>query len=258
MPAMSEWDADDAQLELRLRIWAIPVALLVAFGLVATGPGHFLLRVFFSMWVHELGHAATAWLCGYLAFPGPWLTPVAARQSLVFEVLVLAALAFGAFRAAQNDHPALARALAFLAALQLGCAAFLSEPRARQLIYFMGDGGALVLGTLLMLTVYAREGSALHRGWLRWGFLAIGAAAFADVFSLWWGARRNYDLIPFGMNEGAGLSDPSVLSDQYGWSADLLVHRYLLLGCACLALLACGWTLGFLRARRAASAAAPC
>ena len=253
---MSEWDADDAQLELRLRTWAVPAALLAAFVLVSTGPGRALLRIFCSMWVHELGHAATAWLCGYLAFPGPWLTPVAAQQSLVFEVLVLAALAGGGLWAARNEQPGLARALALVAALQLCCAGLLGEARARQLIYFMGDGGALVLGTLLMLTVYARAGSALHRGWLRWGFLAIGAAAFADVFSLWWGARKDYDLIPFGMNEGAGLSDPSVLSDQYGWSADLLVHRYLLLGCACLAALALAWTLGFLRARRAAAAAA--
>ena len=207
------------------------------------------------MWVHEVGHATAAWLCGYLAFPGPWLTPVASEQSLVLELLILAALAGGVFWAVRNDRPSLARALVFVAALQLGCAALLSEPSARQLIVFMGDGGCLVFGALLMLTVYAPEGSALQRGWLRWGFLAIGAAAFADVFSLWWSARRNYDLIPFGMNEGAGLSDPSVLSDQYGWSADQLVHRYLLLGCACLAVLLSAWALGLVRARRAAAAA---
>ena len=253
---MSEWDEGDARLELRLRTWAIPAALVLAFVLVSTGPGHFLLRIFFNMWVHEVGHATAAWLCGYLAFPGPWLTPVASKQSLFFELLVLAALAGGVRWSIRNDRPALARALVFVAALQLGCAALLSEPRARQLIIFMGDGGCLVFGTFLMLTVYAREGSALQRGWLRWGFLAIGAAAFADVFSLWWSARRNYDLIPFGMNEGAGLSDPSVLSDQYGWSADQLVHRYVLVGCLCLGVLALTWALQLLRARRAVSVAA--
>ena len=92
---MSEWDEGDARLELRLRTWAIPAALVLAFVLVSTGPGHFLLRIFFSMWVHEVGHATAAWLCGYLAFPGPWLTPVASKQSLFFELLVLAALAGG-------------------------------------------------------------------------------------------------------------------------------------------------------------------
>jgi hypothetical protein len=51
------------------------------------------------------------------------------------------------------------------------------------------------------------------------------------------------------MNEGMGPSDPSVLSDQYGWSASLLVHRYVALGCVCLVALACLYTEGLRRAR---------
>jgi len=55
------------------------------------------------------------------------------------------------------------------------------------------------------------------------------------------------------MNEGVGLSDPSVLSDQYGWSASLLVHRYLALGCVCLLALACIYILGLAPCRADAS-----
>ncbi len=245
---MTEWDEADDQLEARLRLWAIPVALLVALLLVWTGPGHFLLRTFLSMWVHELGHASTAWMCGFLAFPGPWLTPTASERSPLFILFVFAALAAGAFWARRNDRDALFRVLVALAALQLACSLILSAPGARQLIYFMGDGGCLVLGTLLMLSVYAPTESAIHKGWLRWGFLAIGAAAFVDAFEQWWSARRDPDRIPFGMNEGAGLSDPSVLSDQFGWSADQIVHRYVILGCICLALLAAAWVAGRKRA----------
>ena len=72
----------------------------------------------------------------------------------------------------------------------------------------------------------------------------------SKVFELWWAARTDSDRIPFGMNEGAGLSDPSVLSEQFGWSATQLVHRYLALGVVCLAVLACAYLLG-LRQRRA-------
>ena len=244
---MSEWDVADDELEVRLRTWAIPAALAVCWLLVLTGPGHFLLRTFFSMWVHELGHAVAAWLCGYLAFPGPWLTPVAAERSLIFELLLLGALGYGAVWSSRTERPGLARAFVGLAAVQLFCAAFLGEARARQFFIFMGDGGALVIGTLLMLTVYAPRESALHKGWLRWGFLVIGAASFADVFEQWWASRTNSDRIPFGMNEGAGLSDPSVLSDQYGWSAEQLVHRYVVLGCLCLVVLAAAWFYGWRR-----------
>src|SRR4051794_36875891 len=77
--AVEVWpgEASDETLELRLRIFAIPVALLVASLFIWSGLGHFFVRTFASMWVHETGHAVAAWLCGYLAFPGPWFTPVA-------------------------------------------------------------------------------------------------------------------------------------------------------------------------------------
>ena len=94
---MSEWAAAEADLETRLRKYGIPVALAVAYLFVKVGVGHFLLRTFLSMWVHELGHATTAWMCGYLAFPGPWLTPTANDRSPMLALLLFAALAGGAF-----------------------------------------------------------------------------------------------------------------------------------------------------------------
>lgn len=246
-----EWEATEAQLEGRLRTWAIPVALLVAFLLVSTGPGHFLARVFLSMWVHEIGHATAAWLCGFPAFPGPWLTPMAQSRSGAFGFLVFAAIAAGTYRAWRTERRRLALALAGLLVIQLFCTLALSVPRAKQLIVFMGDGGCLVLGSLLMLTVYAPEESALKRGWLRWGFLVIGAAAFADAFAQWWASRKDFDRIPFGMNEGAGLSDPSVLSETYRWSTDRIVGSYVTLGCVCLAVIAAAYAWGLLRRRDA-------
>jgi hypothetical protein len=121
---------------------------------------------------------------------------------------------------------------------------------ARQLIVFSGDGGCLVLGSLLMAAVYAPRGGAIQRGWLRWGFLAIGSAAFADAFAQWWSARHDEDAIPFGRNEGVGLSDPSVLSETFGWSTNAIVHRYVVLGCVCLAALAVVYAIGLAQARR--------
>lgn len=245
----SEWEVEESELEARLRRFGIPVALLVALLLVKTSVGHLLLRTFLSMWVHELGHATTAWLCGFPAFPGPWLTPTAQDRSAPFALLLLAAVGGAAVWAFRSERRGLGKALAAVAALQLFCTLLLPAESAQQLIYFMGDGGMLVLGTLLMLTLYAPEGSALKRDWLRWGFLVIGAAAFTDAFEQWWAARTDPDRIPFGMNEGAGLSDPSMLSDRFGWSAAQLVHRYLALGSVCLAVLAAAYVLG-LRKRR--------
>jgi UDP-N-acetylmuramyl pentapeptide phosphotransferase/UDP-N-acetylglucosamine-1-phosphate transferase len=203
------------------------------------------------MWVHELGHATAAWLCAFPAFPGPWLTPMAESRSGAFGFLVFLAIASGAFWAWRTERRRSCIALGALLPVQLFCALALSEARAKQLIVFMGDGGCMILGTLLMLSVYAPEESALKRGWLRWGFLVIGAAAFADAFAQWWASRTDFDRIPFGMNEGAGLSDPSVLSQTYFWSTDQIVHRYVALGCVCLAVLVVSYALALLRQRKA-------
>src|SRR4029079_17709652 len=67
-------ERNDLERELRVRVVALPGALLSAWMAMKAARG--LVRMF-SMWVHESGHAATAWLCGYSAWPGAWITPVA-------------------------------------------------------------------------------------------------------------------------------------------------------------------------------------
>jgi len=73
--------------------------------------------------------------------------------------------------------------------VQFLCAFLLSRHACDSFILWSGDGGCMLLGTLLMLSFYARASSSLRKGWLRWGFLVIGAAAFADAFATWWAAR---------------------------------------------------------------------
>ena len=110
----TEWELAETQLESRLRTWAIPAALAGAFLIVSTGPGHFLARIFLTMWVHELGHATAAWLCGFPAFPGPWLTPMAESRSGPFGFLVFLAIASGAFWAWRTERRRLCVALGAL------------------------------------------------------------------------------------------------------------------------------------------------
>jgi hypothetical protein len=106
-------------------------------------------------------------------------------------------------------------------------------------IVFSGDGGALVLGTLLLLgAMLLPDESRLSRGALRWGYLVIGAGAFMDVFVSWVKSWRDVAELPFGRNEGSGLSDASRLVDISGWSEQGLVRSYLGLGFSCLAVMA--------------------
>src|SRR5205823_2800756 len=118
--------------------------------------------------------------------------------------------------------------------------------QAEALFTFGGDGGSLVLGTLLMTSVYIRRDSAICEQGLRWGFLGIGAIAFIDAWTSWTGSEAD---IPFGVQEGT-LSDPSKLVETYGWTIQLMIQRYIRLAEICLVALAIVYVFGIIRILR--------
>ena len=216
----------DARAELKYRILALPLALLLA-RLVA-GTGLRMASGMLAMVLHESGHAITAWLTGRWAVPMLWVTPHGEERSWLIVLLVTAAIGFAGFVAWKMERPGWLFAAAALLVLQLIA---LSLP-AGALIVFFGDGGAMVLATLLMATFYAPRESRLYKSWgLRWGLLAIGALSFMHVFLMWTGPIEN---LPFGEIEGVNLSDPSLLTEMYGWTALQMVDRYVRLGKLCL------------------------
>jgi len=238
----------EAKEELRCRLLAFPLALLTAGLLVKVSGG--LVRIFLSMWVHETGHAATAWLCGFGAFPGPWFTPVSNTRMPQVTVAVTAAFCFGIFHSWRAGRTALVIGGVAALVIQLICTT-LPVDEANALVIFGGDAGCLVLGSFLMATFYAPRDNALYRGALRWGFLGIGAAAFMDASLAWWGARSDPGIIPFGENGVGCLSDPSRLTEECGWTMQTMVDRYNWLGVVCLVFLAALYMAGIVQARSA-------
>ena len=238
---------DDDRLEWKLRAAAIPGALLVALAFHAWPTGHMLQRTFLSMIVHEFGHATTSWWCGFNALPGLWKTLIPETRGLVW--LAVAAFEVGlVVYGWKRARLAIALVGIALAIVQfVGTRASIDDAQAW--ITFGGDGGAMVLGTLLMASFFVPK---LREHGLRWGLLAIGAAAFVDTFATWWSARTDPDVIPFGEIEGVGLSDPSKLQEVFGWSTNQLVHRYVSVGVGCMVALAAvyAWAVWAARAAR--------
>lgn len=232
--------------ELWFRVLAVPLALVVAALFSRSQLGHALQRMFFGMPLHELGHALTALALGIPAFPLPWFTPMAESRSPILTGLLLGgatSLVVLGRRAGRRSWTVGGAVLGTVVALGL----LLGAGTGRALVAFAGDAGAMVLGTLAMCTVFSGESSRFRQGAVRWGLLVIGAAAFSDVASTWWAARRDPGEIPLGQIEGSGLSDASVLVETYGWTERALVGRYLTVAAVCLAALAAVWTLRALR-----------
>jgi hypothetical protein len=221
---------DDAVTELKYRVLGLPLALLVARLVAGTG-----LRIaagMLAMVLHESGHAITAWLTGTWAVPMLWVTMHGEERSWSIVLCVTAAIVFGGFVAWKMERWGWVCAAGALLLLQI---TILSAQHDGALIVFGGDGGAMVLATILMATFYAPRESALYQNWgLRWGLLAIGALAFMHVYRLWSGPFEN---IPFGEIEGVNLSDPSLLTEMYGWNVAQLIDRYLLLAKVCFVVL---------------------
>jgi len=238
----AEPEADESLDELRLRVFAVPAALLIAALFSRSQFGHALQRLFFGMPLHELGHALTALALGVPAFPLPWRTPMADGRSPVLLGLLLGGAAMLIYLGRRAERRSwVVGGAAVLGLVLLG--QLVPQPTARMLITFMGDGGALILGTLLTATVFTEASSPFRQGALRWGLLVIGAAAFSDVASTWLAARRDPATIPLGELEGVGLSDASRLVETHGWSETTLVSRYLWVAGLCLVALAVLWVL---------------
>lgn len=246
-PVVWTGDAEDAALERRLRQWAIPVALAGSWLFVQTGAGRFLATIFSGMWLHELGHASVAWLCSVYALPGPWRTMVGDSRSFVVGVCVLAAVTWLAAWLWTHHRRGWLWVPAVLVIAQLVGTFGLKLTAVQKWMTFGGDAGAMVFGALLMVTFYARRSSQLRHGWLRWGFLVLGALGFMETADVWWTATHDRDVIPFGEIEGVGTSDPVRLTDDFGWSVGGMVRAYVTVSVLALALVAAFYVRGWFR-----------
>lgn len=248
-PTLSENPGlSDDLLEARIRRYAFPAVLGAVVVLHALGPLAFVMKLIAAMWFHEAGHALAAWFTGHVAVPLPWVTHIGER-GVVTTLVLTGGLGWWAHRSWRAERP-LAASLATAGAVLALLGRALPDARAKVLITFAGDAGGMLLGAMAMLAIYARPGSRLHHGMVRWGVLALGAMAYVELLSTWLAARRDPEAIPFGRQEYAGPSDASVLVDAMGWSERQLVNRYLAVGAAAALGLVAAWGLEQYRERR--------
>lgn len=246
----AEWkEVEDAELEWKFCVGAIPIALLLAMLIHAVPFGAALQRIFFTMPVHEFGHAVTAWFCGFTAIPTLWKTLIPDTRGFIAPVLLLGGLGYAAYRARAAQKVGVISLCVALILLQAIGTLVIKADTARMLIAFGGDATGMVLATLLMGSFFFGKRTKLYKGSLRWGFVVIGAAAFVDIYATWWAARKDEGAVPYGTTGGMA-SDAMTLVDVHGWTIQALVNRYVVVGLCCLAALAAVYAWGVLKAKR--------
>ena len=247
-----EEKVEDPSLEWKLCAGAVPAMFLLAIAFHSFALGHFAQRTFLTMPVHELGHALAAWFSGFAAMPTLWHTNVAEERGFGTPVVLLGLLGYLTFRAWQAEKHLLVVLCGSLIVVQAVCTLGIKAKTAEMLIVFGGDGVGMMLAAALMASFFFGRGTQLYKGGLRWGFLAIGAAAWVDMFATWVAARRDSGKIPFGEQEGGAQSDATRLVDDFGWTADEMVRRFLVVGAVSLIVFLAVWAWGVWRAWREA------
>ena len=239
---------EDADLEWKLCIAAIPVALALGVLFHFLTPG--LQRIFFAMPVHELGHAASAWLCGHWAVPFLWKTAWGEERGFVTPLLLFAAFAFLVYWGWAKEQTILIVLGALGIAVQAAGTLLLKQQTAVSMIVFGGDGMGMVIAAGLMASFFFGKETQLYKGSLRWGFVIIGAAAFVDLSATWFAALSDFGRVPFGEQEGGLLSDATRLVDEHGWDTRAMIRRHVGVAVSCLAALALVYAWGLWQAKR--------
>lgn len=232
IPIETETERLLKQGEANVRIWGIPIAIVLALSLNLTG-----LNWFWNMWIHELGHAVIAWFSGYRAMPTLAVTITSLDQSLFvyFGILFLLGLLFWS---GKNEHQPWTMGLAvMLILIQFQLTWMTSRDTYEMLQAFGGVGGEFYLSAFFIVAFYFSLPRRLY--WEFWRYLAliISASTFINSFTMWHRIDKGRAFIPWGTfwgGQGDGAGDMNKLTDWFGWSNNQIIDTYRILGDICL------------------------
>ena len=226
---------------------ALPAMLVIAMLAQITGFLAGMQRIVFGMPVNEMGHAVTGWLCGFNSIPSLWVTVSSGERGYISSIAVLVALLMLARYALVNKKPVWLIPAAVIFLLQLYGTLIISGNTADMLITVGGDAMGLILATLLIVIFYLGKDTQLYKGSLRWGFLAIGAAAFMDIFAPWY--NKDISAIGYGMT-GNIHTDSFKMINVHLWQWDSLFTLHNTIGYSCLLVVLCAYCLGIKQANQ--------
>jgi hypothetical protein len=210
----------------RIRLLAFPFTFIFAFATVKTN----LINLFsyFSVWVHEFGHAMMCWVSGIKATPlsfgtsGMTFSSGEGRSIIVF--ICFAFLNMLMMKNAKRDKaPFLNFLLIPLLILSVIMFFLASNDKVQEMIVAAGFGGEIIISLFMIISFYFRfPGQTQWNYFLRWPIMFIGFFTLIKTTSGWLEVHRLNTLYPFGGNfsEESVLGIPGdlhILMHDFGW-----------------------------------------
>lgn len=231
-------------------LFAVPVALAFGGLFCSTDFGYFLARLS-AMPLHELGHATASWLTSRFAVPLPFFTIWSNEQSWFVGILVAAfLLGFTLISYREGRRWGVGLGLGLLLT-QLVLSGFLSARASLFVQIASGALGEIFFGALLLATFHFPLPDRLRWDFWRWFALVPGALSLTQSLRLWFEARHDLNLLPWGSALGsASDGDMNRLVQQFSWRPQDLAALYAALACLGALGVALAWGLLALRSRR--------
>ena len=206
-----------------------------------------LLHAVFSLLVgmifHELGHAVMFWLFGIPAVP-TWFLAVnfTNELSVWFFVCFLGVLLLVVWQARRAGYPFFYYGGMVLIALLFFCSFILAPLAPRDaLTIFAGQGGELVLTTVVLCAFFARLPKYFNWHISRYVVCFLAATLFWQKSFLWLRAVKDQTVLPLGasldfglINGGQSSGDLDRLIRDFHWSVNEIIGNYLAIAVVCL------------------------
>lgn len=193
------------------------------------------------IWIHEFGHAMTAWMFGRRAIPLPigW-TNVDPDRSIIVYLCVLSLLGFWAYYAYIRERYLSMLYPIGIAILQLVSTWMTSPMNYEFYLAIGGIRGEFILSSILIAMFFARLPPYFKWAWLRVPVLFGAVFCFARAFQLWHQIRSGLAEIPWGTALGGADDaggDMNTIQDSFGWTDERIVSHFVNLSHLCLGIL---------------------
>lgn len=188
-----------------------------------------------SMWVHEFGHATTAWFGGVAATPFLGWTTMGGERSWIVTICFTALLGILGYKSWEKKSYFLVGTFVIAFLTQMYFRFVLNEENLDFMFSYMGIGGEFWISSWLIIAYHYDFPEYVQWRLLKYVALFIGAMVFLNALMMWKNISHGYAEFPWGsLWGGEDHGDMNVLRDEFGWQTLQITSSYVKLGTVCL------------------------